>query len=489
MRQRSEGTWEIRAFAGRDPLTGTFRGGKRDAERALAALVASTGKESNAASMTVGELLERWYELAREQVSPSTSLGNRRMLDAYRLPVFGRLSLSKLTTARIDAFYRELLHKGGASGRPLAPASVHRIHDVLRRALGQAERWGWLRVNPAATASPPPRRPSDIEPPDPAAVGLLLEEAERTNPMLAVFIMTAAATGARRGELTGLRWGDVDLEERRMVIAHSIVDGPDGLVLKDTKTHSARRISLDAGTAEILQAHRAKADEVAAMFGTSIGPQSFVFSLEPDGSVACSPNYISRAFRRVAARVGCPGMRLHDLRHFVATRLLSNGIDVRTVAGRLGHRNPNVTLNVYSHFLPEADRNAADVLGEMLSRASAPGIPAPTAPPADDGRRDGWSRPVAVPENMGGPKVTGRVRLPVHIRWSGDPELEFDLDDEDYVRRVYELVLTEGTEADVRRVVDFDRLVREWDRLWLPEHVRRAWVDRHPELGADSAAS
>lgn len=64
-----------------------------------------------------------------------------------------------------------------------------------------------------------------------------------------------------------------------------------------------------------------------------------------------------------------------------------------------------------------------------------------------------------------------------------------DLDDEDDLRPVYEFVLTEGTEADVRRVVDFDRLVRVWERLWLPEHVCRAWVERHPELGADSAAS
>lgn len=93
--------WELRAFAGRDPLTGrprdrssTFRGGKREAERALAALVASTGKESNVASMNGGRAAGALDELAREQVSPSASLGNRRMLDAHLLPVCGRLSLS-----------------------------------------------------------------------------------------------------------------------------------------------------------------------------------------------------------------------------------------------------------------------------------------------------------------------------------------------------------------------------------------------------------
>lgn len=88
---------------------------------------------------------------------------------------------------------------------------------------------------------------------------------------------------------------------------------------------------------------------------------------------------------------------------------MPTGIDVRTVAGRLGHRNPNVTLNVYSHFLPEADGAAADVPGGMLARTPAPGTaapPAPRAPRADHGRRAGWTRRVAVPENLRGPKVT-----------------------------------------------------------------------------------
>ncbi|HVW31800.1 MAG TPA: tyrosine-type recombinase/integrase [Acidimicrobiia bacterium] len=78
---------------------------------------------------------------------------------------------------------------------------------------------------------------------------------------------------------------------------------------------------------------------------------------------------MTQAFARLAERSGMPEVRLRDLRHFVATRLLSNGVDVRTVAGRLGHKNPNVTLSVYAHFRPEADREAADLLGRLLSPA------------------------------------------------------------------------------------------------------------------------
>ena len=71
------------------------------------------------------------------------------------------------------------------------------------------------------------------------------------------------------------------------------------------------------------------------------------------------------AFRKSCRKVGLPGVRLHDLRHYVATRLLSAGVDVRTVAGRLGHRNAATTLNVYSHFVPETDQQAAEILGRL----------------------------------------------------------------------------------------------------------------------------
>lgn len=93
------------------------------------------------------------------------------------------------------------------------------------------------------------------------------------------------------------------------------------------------------------------------------------FSAEVDGSVSWHPDSASRSFTRLCRRAEVTGVRLHDLRQYVATRLLSSGVDVRTVAGRLGHRNAATTLNVYSHFLAEADRDAADVLGSLFDDA------------------------------------------------------------------------------------------------------------------------
>jgi integrase len=145
-----------------------------------------------------------------------------------------------------------------------------------------------------------------------------------------------------------------------------VVLGRNGVVEKDTKTHAVRRVALDASTVASLVAHHERSEHIATMCGVVLDGSAFVFSHEPDGSRPWRPDVVTHAFGRLRARAGLPGVRLHDLRHFVATRLLASGVDVRTVAGRLGHRNAATTLNVYSHFLQEADREAADLIGRLV---------------------------------------------------------------------------------------------------------------------------
>jgi hypothetical protein len=176
----------------------------REAQKALAALVAGPAPTGPAAAMTTGQMLEQWFEQAEPNLSPSTADHTRVVLDAHLLPHIGETPLRKLTTAKVDALYRLLSERGGRGGKPLAPATVRRTHNVLHRALGQAVRWGWLAVNPAA-ASSPPRLPSrDIKPPSPEQLRLLFVRAAEENPAFAVFLQLAAATGARRGELVAL---------------------------------------------------------------------------------------------------------------------------------------------------------------------------------------------------------------------------------------------------------------------------------------------
>lgn len=380
IRRRGTQSWELRVYTGRDAVTGakrwstrTVRGTKSDAQRELRAL-ASTVDLSLAArtSSTVGELLERWLEHAEADLSPKTAMEVRRYLDRTLLPALGDVPVEKLRAHDIDAFYLRLRTSGGVNGEPLAAATVRKVHSILHRALAQGMRWGWIGVNPASAASPPRITPPEISPPSPSEVRRLFTVAEEDDPDFATFVLLAAGTGARRSEQIALRWSDIDLSKGQVRIGRGIVRGKHGLIEKDTKTHSVRRVSLDPTTVAVLRAHRARAEERARFCDAILPPSAFVFSNQVDGSEPWDPESVSRSFGRLCKLSQVKGVRLHDLRHYVATRLLSSGVDVRTVAGRLGHRNASTTLNVYSHFLPEADREAAEVLGRLFDETADP---------------------------------------------------------------------------------------------------------------------
>jgi integrase len=379
IRQRGKQSWEIRAFAGKDAETGkkryvtrTVRGERREAEVALGRLLAEVDDGQHAVRAgTVGELCERWYSHAAPDLSPAVAAEYRRLLDKRILPRWSDTPLRRLRTADLDQWYAELRRSGAAGGNPLAPNTVMRSHAVLRRALAQGVKWGWLTVNPAANASPPRARKQQLDLPDPGDIAQLIEAAAKVNPSLPTYLRLAAATGARRGELCALRWKHVDLEHRRLTIGRSIVEVGGELIEKDTKTHQVRKVSLDEETVAVLTAHRAASEELAGKCGATLSRSSFLFSHEVDFSTPWRPNYATLAFGRLRDELGLDGVKLHHLRHFSATQLLSAGIDIRTVSGRLGHANASTTLDFYAQFLQAADERAADALGALLAPKAA----------------------------------------------------------------------------------------------------------------------
>jgi len=220
--------------------------------------------------------------------------------------------------------------------------------------------------NPASGTMPPRpiRRP--ITPPSPQDVAALIAAARDTDPALATLLTLAAVTGARRGELCALRWSDLNSAagELDIVRAATIVNGR--TVVGPTKTRRGRRIHLDRTTLGALAAHRRGVETDARRHGEVVAPDGYMFSSTPDGGSPWRPDRVSRSFRRVTREVGLEHVRFHDIRHFVATRLLGAGVDLRTVAGRLGHSHASTTLNIYAAFLPDADQRAAELMALLL---------------------------------------------------------------------------------------------------------------------------
>jgi integrase len=369
-RERRPGVWELRAYAGRDPVTGrhlsvsrTFHGGSRLADRALRALVAEVEEgKVGGSTTTIAALARAWLaECERVGRSPTTLREYRRIVEQVVVPNLGALRLEEVTPEHLDRLY------GTLSAGGLAPASVQRVHAAIRGMGSLGVRWGWLASNPALRAVPPAARRAPMSVPDPETVRTLLAAAAEDDRDMAVLIWLASVTGARRGELCGLRWGDVDWEGGSLAIVRSEVAVGGRRYQKDTKAHGTRIVALDEVSMSLLERHRARHDAWASDLGVNVTADTPILTYNL--CQAIHPDTASHYVRDLARRLGLD-VHLHALRHFAATQLVGAGVDVRTVAGRLGHADASTTLRVYAHALPERDRRAAQILGHAL----APGV-------------------------------------------------------------------------------------------------------------------
>ena len=366
LRQRSTGSWELRVFIGVDPTTKqrryrpmTVRGSRADAERELAAMVAAAqAVRAVGVRSTVGELLEAWFAVASTGWAPTTTRQTRSVLNRYLHPHLGHLAVGDVTPAVIDATYATLRRCGGMNGRPLAPGTLTRVHVVLRAAFSQAMRWGWIWDNPAERAHRIVHTTPELRPPTPAELNILLDHVAERDPQLHVLLVLAASTGARRAQLLGLRWHNVDLGARRVSFSAGWVEGPDGPVLTATKTKRRHVVDLDAATVDVLV-------DLAAERGCDAMADAFVFN-DDCGVTAWKPNRVTKAFLRHRRAAGLRPFRLHDLRHFMATEMLHAGDPLVTVSRRLDHRRVSTTLDQYAHAVPGGDAQTAATLARIM---------------------------------------------------------------------------------------------------------------------------
>ncbi|MEM9561071.1 MAG: site-specific integrase [Actinomycetota bacterium] len=373
MRRRGD-SWQLRVYAGVDPVTGkeryvsrSHRGTKRTAEVELARFVAEVNDGlATATEATVNNLLDRWWDTASPDWSAATRREHLSIMRNHIRPMLGPARLSKLTASDLDHWYAELRKKPGRKSATLSPATVKRVAVVMNAALEQAVKWGWIPNNPARASSPPKVRPAKIAPPDTEQVARILDLVKVEDHPFWVFLRIAASTGARRSQVCGLQWADVDLAGARLLFTRAVVDGDNGIEVKGTKTDRAYRVALDRGSCDALRHHRSWAEQVAQQAETTLRPESFVFSYEVDGSKPWRPDGVSHRWRRWRKEADLPGVRLHDIRHFMATTMLTDGVPVSVVSGRLGHARASTTLNIYSHFVEAGDQDAADGIGSLL---------------------------------------------------------------------------------------------------------------------------
>jgi integrase len=397
-------------YAGMDPVTGkrsylretingTDKAARDKADDKLAEFRTRVAKQRSASStVAFDHAVNEW--LRHSEIEDSTRAGYVNYIRRYIRPVLGGLAVNKVDVRTLESFYSELrrcrircdgtpfIEKHKAEGDhdcvkakckvhkcdPLAASTVRQIHSIISGALSTAERWGWISDNPARAAHRPKPKPPEPDPPTPAEAARLVNEAFRmdeTDDDWGVLVWLTMTTGMRRGELCGLRFSGLDLEGESINISRNWVGGKD----KSTKTHQGRRLALDTETVVLLKEHKERVEKRIKALGQEFDTELFVFtSLStkgdrlPDHRTPYSPTAVSQRYSDMAARIKIK-THLHALRHYSATELLTAGIDLRTVAGRLGHGGGGATtLRVYAAWVAAADRKAAEILGSRMPK-------------------------------------------------------------------------------------------------------------------------
>ena len=426
--ERRGNSLRVSVFAGIDPLTGKrmylreSTTDEREAQRILTRFRAQVDAQRQARTKaTLRVAIVEWFRV--HEVEETTREGYEIYIRRYILPALGDHPLAKISPRILEQFYAELrrcrarcdgspavdhrvdgphecqvvVHRrppgrppiGGypdhdctAAGcavkecaphecRPLANATILKLHFILSGTFAAAIRWEWVHSNPADVAKKPKPPAPQPDPPSVDQAGRIAAAAWEEDASWGTLVWLVMVTGLRRAELLALRWRDIDLPGGVLSIRRNYVRAGGATLEKDTKTHRMRRLSLDPATVEVLTEHYQRYEEDARQLGLTPSADAFLFSYAPAWDRACYPSSVTNRYSRMCTKLGIDS-HLHALRHYSATELLTAGVDLRTVAGRLGHAGGGATtLRVYAAWVGESDRRAAEILGGRMKRPRA----------------------------------------------------------------------------------------------------------------------
>lgn len=343
-------------------------GGKRDRnagrQQRIGTVHDSNDTPSGRAAMQLSTCLSMWLD---DRIRPSHALSTLERYGSIANRIVSELGDVSITAIRpidVATLYRRLL-AGNESHRPVKTNTLISYHAVLHQSLEYASDLDLIEHNPTI---PPPRPGTRVQ-----TLALSAAEIERLisaceDVQTRVLIALLVRTGMRRGEYQGLVWSNVDLLGRQILIRKSLQRFSGlGYQLVEPKTTSSRRtLAISEEMASLLVQHRAYQQHVAALRQIPWTDAWLVFG-GPDGA-AVSWYQHWQAFDRARRIAGFPTLRVHDLRHTAASLMMQAGVHPKVMSERLGHSKIEVTLNIYSHVLPEMQSHAARAVEELFAK-------------------------------------------------------------------------------------------------------------------------
>lgn len=371
IRERSPGHWAI-IIEQRDPATGkrkrkwhSFKGTKRQTQIECARLVSAvnSGSYLEPSKTTVAAFLDRWIDHTKAHLSPRSHERYSELARKNIVPLLGSVVLNKLRPAQVAEAYASALATGRRDGKGgLSPRTVHHMHRVLKQALGQAVKWELLNRNPCDAVDPPKVERATMQTFDLPQTAELIDALRGTRMLIPALL--AVLCGLRRGEIAALRWGNVNLTAGQIAVVESAEETKDGVRYKEPKNGRARTVALSSTMIDELRAHRTRQAEELLKLGVRVSNDSFVVA-QTDAS-PLKPTSITHEWVRLLGQTSLPRIRFHDLRHAHATHMLASGVHPKIASERLGHSKVGITLDLYSHVLPNMQADAVAQVDDAL---------------------------------------------------------------------------------------------------------------------------
>lgn len=335
---------------------------QREAQKVLRSRIEAveSTRSNNLSCATVAGFLTYWLDTyCKQHLAPNTVRGYRVNIEKHIIPNIGKTPLIKLQPKDIQDLYTKLLAAG------LSGTSVRYVHNNLHKAFGYAVKLQALPRNPADLVEPPKIARHEAATLSPDEVLRLLTACGDSE--LGVPVLLAVSLGLRRGEALALRWDDVDMENRVLVVRHSaLCESADTFQIADTKTKSSRRaIRLPEYVVAVLKARSELLDERRKTLSASYNHLNLVCFR--DAGTPYTSNALQHQYKKLLQSAGLPDIRFHDLRHTNATLMLRNGIPAKVVSAMLGHSSIQLTMDTYSHVLPDMQEGATNAMDKLLN--------------------------------------------------------------------------------------------------------------------------
>lgn len=344
------------------------RGNKKAAEAFLHDELSKWNRHSGVVSnMLVADYFEHWLGTIKDEVRPNTYRGYYGNMTNHIIPYFRlqKIKLQDLRPIDLEDYYFSQLRPDSnlETGEALSPTTIKHHHQNISKALSDAVRLGLIQYNPASAARTPKARKFNAE----FLNGKQLEEMLklfRGNPV-ELPIKLCAVYGFRRSEVLGLKWRNVDLINRTITVSETLQQSIGGEYTDAPKTESSfRTLPMSEATHKLLTEQKRLQEDRAKLMGNYYVKTDYVCTM-PNG-VVITPNYLTRVFHSVISKSDLPQIRLHDLRHSVASNLLNGGFTVVQVQEWLGHSSSATTLNFYAHIDKTSKLSIAEALDKIV---------------------------------------------------------------------------------------------------------------------------